>query len=100
MKTVSDAAVTAGYSAASFHPDGLILGTGTMERVCRVWDVKTQQNVVSFGACVRLISCGMHLFYGRCHHARKPLCRFNALPLLCRYNALPPLCCCNAAIML
>mmetsp|Transcript_35045 Transcript_35045/g.82542 ORF Transcript_35045/g.82542 Transcript_35045/m.82542 type:complete len:508 (+) Transcript_35045:106-1629(+) len=55
-KVVSDAAVTAGYSAASFHPDGLILGTGTTDNMCRVWDVKTQQNVVSFGAHVGAVT--------------------------------------------
>jgi len=31
-----------------FHPDGLILGTGTVADRIRVWDVKTMANVASF----------------------------------------------------
>ena len=32
---------SAGYTCAGFHPDGLILATGTPSGVVRVWDVKT-----------------------------------------------------------
>lgn len=42
----SDAAE--GLSCASFHPDGLILGTGNVAGAIKIWDVKSQQNVASF----------------------------------------------------
>ncbi len=40
---VEDAAVEAGYRCAAFHPDGVILGTGTTDGLVLVWEVKQQK---------------------------------------------------------
>lgn len=38
----------AGLSCVQFHPDGLILGTGTEDSMVRIWDMKSQKLVHSF----------------------------------------------------
>ncbi|KAK9838127.1 hypothetical protein WJX81_002866 [Elliptochloris bilobata] len=48
LTQVSDPAVEGGLTSAEFHPDGLILGTGTADALVRIWEVRQQKNVAKF----------------------------------------------------
>ncbi|KAI4373877.1 hypothetical protein MLD38_011941 [Melastoma candidum] len=37
-----------GFTSAAFHPDGLILATGTVTENVKIWDVKSQASVTQF----------------------------------------------------
>src|SRR6185312_13553587 len=37
-----------GYTAAKFHPDALLLGTGTNDSMVHIWDMKSQNIVAPF----------------------------------------------------
>jgi len=50
LVNVTSPEVTKGYTKAQFHPDGLILGSGTVDSVVRMWDVKSLSNVAKFEA--------------------------------------------------
>mmetsp|Transcript_13631 Transcript_13631/g.29224 ORF Transcript_13631/g.29224 Transcript_13631/m.29224 type:complete len:512 (-) Transcript_13631:704-2239(-) len=48
LKQVTADDAKEGYSVVQFHPDGLILGTGTETSLIRIWEVKQQKNVATF----------------------------------------------------
>lgn len=45
---VRDPSVTGSLECLCFHPDGVLLATGTGQRNVRIWDMKTQANVATF----------------------------------------------------
>jgi len=47
-KTVMSVSADTALTCVQFHPDGLLLGTGTVESTVKVWDIKSAKNVATF----------------------------------------------------
>jgi len=47
LSAITDPNVTKGFSAVSFHPDGIYLGTGSSEGLVQVFDIRTQKAIAN-----------------------------------------------------
>jgi len=48
VATLTDVAVTSGFTGIRTHPDGFLCGIGTAQGVIRIWSVKEQAGVATF----------------------------------------------------
>jgi len=44
----SDGSTRSPFTSCQIHPDGVILGTGTVDHQIRIWDLRSQKNVATF----------------------------------------------------
>lgn len=47
LTSITDSNVTKGFSAVSFHPDGIYLGTGSSQGLVQVFDIRTQKGIAN-----------------------------------------------------
>lgn len=67
MSLMTDASVTSGLTCASWHPDGMLLATGTADSQCHIWSIKDQTKAHTFSGHTGIINAlsfsenGFHL---------------------------------------
>lgn len=49
--------VSVPLTCASFHPDGTIFGTGTLDSVIKIWDLRSKTNLANFAGHGGAVSC-------------------------------------------
>lgn len=47
LQQVKQEGTAESYTCVQFHPDGLIVGTGTEEKIVRIWELRSMKNVAS-----------------------------------------------------
>ena len=74
---VRDESVETGYTSCQFHPDGLILGTGTQGSMVHIWEVRQQKvtfRTLRFGSSVGVQQLSGCLHTTESHSLLKPAC--------------------------
>ena len=56
LTRVPDQSPTGAFRCCSFHPDGLIMATGTADAMVRVWDIKNQSLAATFKGHKRAVT--------------------------------------------
>lgn len=72
------------YTCAAFHPDGLILGTGSTAGSLRIWDVRTMENphtLAGHGAAMTCLTFSENGYQAACAAPVLPHWTWRTWPL-------------------